>query len=319
MISDPNSFLHTAESSDFEFHKVEQTIAMVGGCQSSANLAVSFGHSFNVVSAQHTKALFKVVQQQGIDLIILSTAEDKTSWIDQLKKIRSHSILNFIPIIVLSERFSVNQQLIALELGALDCMAIPPNPFLLHAKVNNYMRLMKSVKQLELVSSTDGLTGLANRMQLDTTLTREWYRMKRSKRTLSALMIDVDYFKHFNDEFGHLAGDEGLKAVAGAIAKVAGRESDFAARFGGEEFVILLPCTEHLGAQKIANSVLKEVRGLQIPSANKAYKYLTVSIGISSCKPHKVNHQDTNPNWLLEEADKYLYKAKQQGRNRYCG
>lgn len=319
MIANPKSALNTTvtEPSEQGLDDLEQTIAIVGGCQTSENLAVSFGSNFNIVHAGHANELFKAYEQQDIDLIILSASGDNGLWIEQLKKIHEHPVLNFIPIIVLTQNDSVNQQLIALELGAMDCLVIPPNPFLLYAKVNNYMKFMKNVKQLELISCTDGLTGLPNRTQLDTTLTKEWYRMKRSQSTLSILMIDVDYFKDFNDKFGHLTGDEALKAVASAMAKVAGRESDFAARFGGEEFVILLPCTDYLGAQKLAESVLQEIQALAIPSANKSFDFLTVSIGISSCEPHKKAEQETGPNNLLDEADQNLYKAKQQGRNKY--
>ncbi|WP_158972475.1 diguanylate cyclase [Paraglaciecola sp. L3A3] len=319
MIANSTRLLQPAESAYLGsvFTDMEQTLAVVGKCRTAESLSVSLAQSFNVLTNSDTSSLFKAASTQDIDLIIFSASGVKSVWIEELRKIRSHSILNIIPIIVLTEKNSVNEQLVALELGALDCMAKPANPFILHAKVVNYMKLMKSVKELELVSSTDGLTGLSNKMQLDTMLTSEWYRMKRSQNPLSALMIDVDYFKPYNDKYGHLQGDEALKAVADVIKKVATRNSDFAARFGGEEFVILLPSTDAKGAEKVAKDVIKEVLALQIPSANHNSRHLTVSVGISSFEPLSEEQQDMSPNSLLEQADTNLYAAKQAGRNRF--
>jgi diguanylate cyclase (GGDEF)-like protein len=302
---------------DLDVTGIEQTLMVIGPSQSTQSLAGSFRQTFNVITASYNPDTFKVIRSEDIDLILLDMSGDKEQWIESLRQIRSNSLLNFIPVIVVSAKNSVNEQLMALELGALDCLVKPVNPFLLTAKVSNYMKLMQNVRKLELVSSTDGLTGLANRMQLDTTLLTEWYRMKRGKRTLSALMIDVDHFKLFNDTYGHLEGDECLKAVAEVIKNVTGRESDFAARFGGEEFVILLPFTEQEGAEKIAQVLLGKIVDLQIPSASKQHQFLTVSIGISSCQPHDLDDHTIESNWLLEEADKNMYQAKQSGRNRY--
>jgi diguanylate cyclase (GGDEF)-like protein len=314
------NLLHTEESMYLGrvFTDIDQTIMVVGISHSTQSLSVIFGQTYNVITANHHQEIFKTAGSEDIDLILIDTAGSKELWIESLRQIRSSSLLNFIPVIVLSEKNTVNEQLIALELGALDSLLKPINPFLLTAKISNYMKLMKNVRELELVSSTDGLTGLANRMQLDTTLLNEWHRMRRSKRSLCALMIDVDHFKLFNDAYGHLEGDECLKAVAEVIKNVTGRDSDFAARFGGEEFVVLLPCTEKSGAEKIAETLLTKIVALKIPSASKQLKFLTVSIGVSSCQPHDIDAQDIEPSWLLEEADKNMYKAKQNGRNQYC-
>jgi diguanylate cyclase (GGDEF)-like protein len=314
------NLLHTEESIYLGrvFTDIDQTLMVVGINQSIQSLAVTFGQTYNVIKANHNQEILKAAGNEDIDLILVDTAGDKELWIESLRQIRSSSLLNFIPVLVLSEKNSVNEQLIALELGALDSLLKPLNPFLLTAKISNYMKLMKNVRELELVSSTDGLTGLANRMQLDSTLLNEWHRMRRNKRPLSALMIDVDYFKLFNDKYGHLEGDECLKAVADVIKGVAGRDSDFSARFGGEEFVILLPFTEKSGAEKIAQTLLTKIDALKIPSASKQHKFLSVSIGVSSCQPHDIDAQDIEPSWLLEEADKNMYKAKQSGRNQYC-
>lgn len=320
MMQNNTQVLQPAESAYLGrvFVDIEQTLAIVGNCRTAESLAVSFANSFNVITGADSQKLFTAASMQDIDLMIFIASGEKSLWIESLRKIRSHSNLNFIPIMVLTDNDSVNEQLAAMELGALDCLPKPVNPFVLHAKVANYMKLMKNAKELELVSCTDGLTGLSNKLQLETMLTSEWYRMGRNQSNLSILMIDIDFFKSYNDKYGHLQGDEALKSVATIIKTVAARNSDFAARFGGEEFVILLPNTDITGAEKLAKDIRQEVLALKIESATQVYPHLTVSIGISSVKPLSQLPQYDSPDSLLEEADKKLYAAKQAGRNQCC-
>ncbi|WP_289031509.1 diguanylate cyclase [uncultured Paraglaciecola sp.] len=321
MFATSNNILQAAESDYLGrvFTEPDQTLMLIGSGRSLECLSTSFAQIFNVITTSHTSDIFQACGDQDVDMIILYAGHSKDLWVETLRQIRSNSMLNFIPVIVLTETNSINAQLIALELGALDCMVKPVNTFLLNAKITNYMKLMKNFKELELISCTDGLTGLANKMQLNTRLKSEWYRMKRNNLPLSALMVDVDHFKHFNDTFGHIEGDECLKKVADVIKHVAARDSDFGARFGGEEFAILLPNTDHEGAIKVAKAILQKLRILQVPHKHEGSKYLSVSIGISSCEPHSIEDVNLDPMWLLEEADSNLYKAKHNGRNRYWG
>lgn len=315
-----SSLLKTADTSHLgEFlHDLQQTILVIGINQSFHHFSVTFGKSYNVINIDYHQKIYESVDNKGVDLIILHADEDKDQWIETLRNIRSNPSLNFIPAIIISNNTSINEQLVALEFGALDYVVKPVNPFILKAKIANYMQLMKNVRKLELTSSIDGLTGLANRMALDTTLINEWQRMKRSKQPLSALMIDVDHFKQFNDKYGHFEGDECLKSIAKTLNNVTGRNSDFSARFGGEEFAILLPCTDKVGAEKVAQLILEKVEQLSLPSANESTDVLTVSIGIGTFLPSDSNFKNLKPSWLLEAADKNLYKAKNNGRNQYC-
>jgi diguanylate cyclase (GGDEF)-like protein len=169
--------------------------------------------------------------------------------------------------------------------------------------------------QLESLASVDGLTGIANRRSLDESLEREWRRAIRDKDTLSLLLIDIDYFKQYNDTYGHQAGDACLRSLTGAFTKVLQRPSDLAARYGGEEFALLLPHTDKAGAQRLAESVLRGVQELQIShEASAIGNTLTVSIGIATVAPW----QGINTSSLVAAADAALYDAKSQGRNRAC-
>lgn len=301
------------------FTDTDQTLLVIGTIQTTQDLSAIFSQAFNVITAIHDQEIYKVVGSEKIDLIIMDTTDSKKLWVESLRQVRSSSLLNFIPVIVLSKKNSINEQLLALELGALDSLVKPIDPLLFTAKISNYMKLMKNVRELELVSTTDGLTGLANRIQLDAVLMKEWHRMRRSQRPMSALMVEMDHFKVFNDTYGHLEGDKCLKAVADVIKNVTGRDSDFAARFSGEKFVVLLPVTDNAGAAKIAKAVLEKIAALHIPIATQQTKFLTVSIGFASCQPHDIDKQDIEPITLLEAADTNLYQAKQKGCNQYYG
>lgn len=162
------------------------------------------------------------------------------------------------------------------------------------------------------LSIIDELTQIANRRSLDDNLEKEWLRSRRMSTPISMMMIDVDYFKQYNDEFGHLKGDECLICIADYLTKNLNRSGDFVARYGGEEFCIIMPETNLNGAIKFAEIIHSGVRELKIPNpGSEVSKYLTVSIGVASAIP---NNEDTYMD-LLYTSDKALYNAKNDGRN----
>jgi diguanylate cyclase (GGDEF)-like protein len=166
--------------------------------------------------------------------------------------------------------------------------------------------------QLEKLSSLDGLTGLYNRRIFDETLLRVWKQMLREKQNLSAIMCDVDFFKLFNDNYGHQMGDKCLQSIADTIKASLKRPSDFVARYGGEEFVVLLSNTSPEGAQYMAEDIRKKVHDLKIKhDKSKIDKYVTLSLGVASVIPC----QGASPIDLIETADQALYECKEKGRN----
>ena len=167
-------------------------------------------------------------------------------------------------------------------------------------------------KELEALSFKDGLTGVANRRMFDSILETEWAHARRNNQPLSLIMLDIDYFKPYNDRYGHVQGDACLKRVAQVLNSAATRARDLFARFGGEEFVLVLPATDEKSAVKIAERCRNLIFKEQIAhEASPASQILTVSIGVSSITP---SHQD-DPLRFIEEADRRLYQAKQRGRN----
>lgn len=175
--------------------------------------------------------------------------------------------------------------------------------------------LQKANEKLQLLADYDSLTGIANRRHFDEYLEREWKRSSRDKLHLALILCDIDCFKLYNDTYGHQAGDNSLKQVAGAISRAVKRPADLVARYGGEEFVALLPNTDFDGALRVAESIHLEVRQLKIIHAQSSVSdYITLSAGIATTVP---SHKEL-PAALISAADKALYQAKKRGRNQSC-
>jgi len=173
-------------------------------------------------------------------------------------------------------------------------------------------QLLNLQKELEALSFKDGLTGVANRRMFDSILEIEWAHARRGSQPLSMVLLDIDYFKQYNDHYGHVQGDLCLKRVAEVLTAAATRSRDFVARFGGEEFVLILPETDTASAAKIAERCRNLLFKEQIPHEKSLVsQILSVSLGVGTLIP---THQDT-PTAFIEEVDRRLYQAKQNGRN----
>ena len=212
-----------------------------------------------------------------------------------------------------------------IDAGGDDYLLKPISEVVLKAKINAMRRLVEmqralvgvtqelntANKELERLSTTDGLTGIANRRFFDQLSLREWQRCERMKKPMALIMVDVDHFKKYNDTYGHQGGDECLKAVAAQVARAAPRASDLAARYGGEEFVLVLGETTVDGAKWVANNIRQHVAELNIPHSASNIGHVSVSCGVASLMPLEGMSFEI----LLKIADEALYKAKEQGRN----
>lgn len=178
---------------------------------------------------------------------------------------------------------------------------------------NTEQKLIVLQKELEELSFKDALTGVYNRRMFDSVMEVEWANAKRNHQPLSLLMLDIDYFKQYNDHYGHIHGDECLKRVAKALSNVGTRSRDFFARFGGEEFIIVLPETDAAAANMIAERCRSLIFKAQIPHEKSLVsQMLTVSIGVSTIIP---THSDQAIDFIAK-VDRQLYQAKEKGRNR---
>ncbi len=181
-------------------------------------------------------------------------------------------------------------------------------------KIEQQARELRNANdQLQRLALVDGLTQVSNRRFFDERLQQEWRRLARSGEALSIILCDVDFFKKYNDTYGHLAGDACLQQVAKAIQLAVKRPADVVARYGGEEFVVILPETGAAGALHVADQILRQVSSLKIPhGSSEISEYVTVSVGVATTLPTP----EVEPSELVKKADESLYNAKQNGRNR---
>ena len=178
----------------------------------------------------------------------------------------------------------------------------------------NRLKMVDQAMQLESLSQRDALTGLANRRYLDEVLTSEWNRSIRYNTPLTVMMVDIDYFKNYNDTLGHVEGDRCLKIIADCLAKCAVRSGDLAARYGGEEFLLLFAITDREHATQQAERLIQLIQELAIPHpASPVAGHLTISIGVACAIPQL--HEPATE--FIKKSDRALYKAKTTGRNRY--
>jgi diguanylate cyclase (GGDEF)-like protein len=177
------------------------------------------------------------------------------------------------------------------------------------------LELQIANRELRLLAHIDGLTKIANRRCFDAFLHQTWQRLGQTQQPISLLMLDVDFFKGYNDVYGHQLGDECLAQIAQAVQKIVSRPADLVARYGGEEFAVILPETSQKGAFRVAETIRNAILELLIPHhTSDACEYVTVSIGICSLIPDL----NFSPDFLINQADQALYLAKHQGRNRCC-
>ncbi len=296
---------------------------------------------YNVISAGSVRDAFAELgldplsdAPKNVDLILMDILLPETDGIEACRTLKSSEHFRDIPIIIISGLDETAHLEAAFAAGAADYIAKPANRIELLARVRFALQLKmemdrRKAREKELLALTEqleelnlklqdlssiyGLTGIANRRTLDDFLDREWKRAQRETKNLSLIMIDIDFFKLFNDTYGHQAGDDCLRSVAAVLQGLMRRPGDLVARYGGEEFVAVLPETGLFGATSLAESMSKAVSALSIKHKKSAISdHLTISIGVATiAPPPEKSYVD-----LIAAADLAMYKAKKAGRNR---
>ena len=267
------------------------------------------------IAKSGAKALEILESPNDIDLILLDIEMPDINGYDVCKRIKNNETIKNIPIIFITGRTSQEDEEYGLNLGAIDYITKPFNKAIVKLRIKNYLDLKIKNDMLEKLSMYDGLTNIRNRRYFDETFEKTFSEIKRDKKSLAVLMIDIDFFKPYNDNYGHGQGDETLRKVAKALEKTIKRASDFVARYGGEEFVILLKDINKDGVEAVANNLLNAIRELKITHEfSKIENYVTVSIGVS----YYNSSSDITKLELLLKADETLYNVKNSGRNNFA-
>lgn len=270
---------------------------------------------YTVKVAVHSELALHIATSQLPDLILLDIMLDDMDGYEICHQLKSADKTRNIPIIFLTAKHSEEDEVHGFRIGGSDYITKPFSPSIVLARVRTQIQLKTKSDLLEKLASLDGLTEIPNRRAFDAALERQWNQSKRTGMPLSLLIADIDNFKQFNDYFGHPMGDECLKTVARALQKITHRPEDLVARLGGEEFSILLPNTDSIGALMRAEQYRETIESLKIRhTQNNPNTFVTISIGVATLQAHTFDDVAS----LLKAADDALYQAKHQGRNRIC-
>ncbi|WP_411679715.1 diguanylate cyclase domain-containing protein [Clostridium thailandense] len=267
------------------------------------------------VATSGEKALKIAFSNNPPDLIILDVVMPNLDGYEVCKKLKASPITHNIPIIFITVKDSEEDEIEGFELGAADYITKPIRPVVVKARVKTHAKLKKYTDLLLNISYCDGLTGIPNRRRFDEYLKMELTVALREKVPLSLIMLDIDHFKLFNDNYGHQLGDSCLIKVAQELNSTIKRKNNLFARYGGEEFACILPNTKLQNAIEIAERFRMKVIELKIPHVHSLISdQITISLGVASIVP---DHHST-VEALITGADNALYKAKKSGRNIVC-
>lgn len=285
----------------------------------AANIAILsdlLKENYKVKIANNGKRALELAHaKEKPDLILLDIEMPLMSGYDVCKELKASSGTKDIPVIFVSAKTSANDEEYGLKLGAIDYIKKPFHPAIVKIRVKNHIELKLKSAKLEELSMCDSLTGISNRRFFEEALEKKHKEMQRESGTLALIMIDIDFFKPYNDNYGHWQGDEALTKVARALKKTIKRPTDVVARYGGEEFVVILKNCDKDGAKKMANSLVEAVRELQLEHKfSSVASHVTISAGVA----FREKESNCSKEELLKEADEQLYRAKESGRDRYC-
>ncbi len=250
------------------------------------------------------------------DLILLDVVMPEMDGYEVCRRLKEEPTTRGIPVIFVTAKSETADEEKGLSLGALDYIVKPFHLAIVKARVHNHIRMKMNTDLIETLAMVDGLTGIPNRRRFDEVMVNEWSRAQRHQTPLALILADIDYFKAYNDNYGHGAGDQCLRQVAKLLANSLARGGDLMARYGGEEFVAVMAETGAEGARLLAERCRAKVEALNYPHHfSKVAEHITISVGYAAFVPAPGQTSQE----LVELADRMLYLAKEEGRNRVRG
>ena len=269
---------------------------------------------YKIYAAKNGRGAISAAQKFVPDIILLDIIMPEMSGYEIIAELKSNTATRDIPVVFISGLTDSGNEEKGLALGAADYISKPFHPAIVKLRVHHQMKMLNQFRTIERLTMRDQLTEIMNRRGLDNQMNIEWIQAERENSLIGLLMIDVDNFKGYNDTYGHQQGDVALHSVAQTVTNSLNHPGDIAARWGGEEFVVLLPNTDLNGALTVAERIRGNVRNTPVMIADGSETHLTVSIGAHALSAFK----DSSIGGLIAEADKALYKAKKNGKDRVC-
>jgi len=306
-----------AKSSNFIITKTQPRLLIVddqpGNIHSMRNV---FPSNYEIFIATNGEQALKICAESLPDLILLDIMMPKMNGLELCHILKNQPSTQNIPIIFVTTLHSAKEETACWEAGAVDFVTKPVNIITLRNRVNVHLTLKFQNEYLRQLALIDGLTRIANRRAFDKRIDIEFHRAQRTKTNLGVIIIDVDFFKYYNDTYGHQEGDKCLCKIASVLHSGLSRATDLVARYGGEEFICLILDADLKTVLLIAEKLRKAVLHLKIKNPKSTIApIVTISLGVAiypdtPCKVY---------NDLIKVADNNLYKAKSKGRNQVCG
>jgi len=293
----------------------KNAILIVDDEKMNLRVLVSILHpDYTVYTAKDGATAIEMAVEFMPDLILLDIVMPGMDGYEVLTVLKNNSKTKNIPIVFITGLGSHEAEEKGLALDAADYIVKPFSAAIVKLRVRNQIQIVNQIRTIERLSMVDKLTDIPNRRSFDQQLAAEWGRALRDNTPVSLLIADVDLFKGYNDTYGHIQGDQALKTVAKCLQGKLRRSSDLVARFGGEEFAVLLPNTDVEGAYEIAEQMRRDVEEAVILREDGSITKVTVSIGVHA----QFLDKDITVSEFISKADKALYAAKKTGRNRVC-
>ncbi len=269
-----------------------------------------------ILARSGVQALKYIYDNAAPDLILLDVMMPEMGGYEVIKHLKEDHKTKNVPVIFVTALDSIEDEEHGLKLGAVDYITKPFSPPIVQIRVRNHLRFIHQYRLLDQLAHLDGLTEIPNRRRFEEVFKNESARAARNGTRLSLAMVDVDFFKQYNDHYGHATGDAALQAIAKSLQAILKRPADLVARYGGEEFVMVLPETDAEAGKSLAERARLAITDLKIPHAySKAAAHVSVSIGVVTVGLDN----SSDPLDMLKQADQNLYHAKQNGRNRVFG
>ena len=268
---------------------------------------------YSIYIAKNGEAAIEIAEKYTPDLILLDILMPGMDGYETLSHLKANSRTSGIPVVFTTGLKDEDDEAKGLEHDVADYITKPFNPKIVPLRVRNLIKIINQMRAIERLSRIDQLSNIPNRRYFVERIEADWGSSIRKFQPLSILILDIDFFKKYNDTYGHQQGDNAIRETARILTGSLNRPGDFAARYGGEEFVVLLPDTDQAGAMQIAERIRSNIEASEIPkheSTSETTK-ITVSIGVNTIVPRSSDSMDL----FISRADNALYASKQNGRN----
>ncbi len=300
---------------ELESHCVSSRLLLVDDSPTNLRfLAHVLHHMGELFFATDGPSALQIARDKQPDLILLDVEMPGMSGYEVCQQIKQDPLLADVAVIFVTSHQSMEHEVRALEVGGVDFISKPLNPPIVRARVRTHMTLKQQSDKLRRLANRDGMTGVFNRRALDEILSVEFRRHMRIGAPLGLAMLDVDFFKHYNDSYGHLQGDDCLRHIARTIVASTRRPAESVCRYGGEEFMVVLPNCNAEQTLQYGHWLLDQIHRLALPHQNSDSGIVTISVGLHS----QIPNETTSIPELIQHCDEALYCAKHRGRDQVC-